>query len=694
MAAMENLELWRQEVAKSSPRDDQDGHYKTPVVVGIYGVSGSGKSFLLKKLKEELRNEDFAFYEGSAAIAAVCPDGLEGFLRAQDKTNWRQEAIKKVQRECSASGKTAIVAGHFMFWSEEEVAGHSVCTPEDLETYTHILYLDVPPTTIAQYRSNDKKRSRSAISVAHLEKWQQVERDQLRQLCPSHGILFMRLSEHSEVHNIATLLRDFRSHTPAHNLNLAERKLDQIMKENSNAVDTVLLMDADKTLAAQDSGELFWKQFFSSRGMKDSCCPLKDLFSSPLKYSYTAFRQAMLLCEEAVNYQEFDRLCEDVASRIKMYPEFVTLLRFLSDKTQARPIVVTCGLRLVWLNVLESQGLSDRVRVIGGGRLADRFVVTPKVKSALVSRLHKKYKVHVWAFGDSPLDLDMLRKANEAVVVTGWELIRSKSMDEELKKAIGTDGFRPRQALLPSHVSPRLDTVQLPLLDITTEDFFNVLLRHQSQTAQSELSLHHATDRAAAKLLMAPTRDSTVYGPGLREAHRRVGYYLAMEFVADIIGVEEYAIPHVQGHQTEGHRLLHENETMIVALMRGGEPMAFGVNDAFPLAQFVHAQCPENITRDHLRQCVTILLVDSVVNNGTTILDFVRHIRGMNATVRIIVVAGVIQANAVSSNGVLTRNLSRYPSISLVTLRLSNNKFTGTGTTDTGNRLFNTTHLI
>jgi uracil phosphoribosyltransferase len=37
-------------------------------------------------------------------------------------------------------------------------------------------------------------------------------------------------------------------------------------------------------------------------------------------------------------------------------------------------------------------------------------------------------------------------------------------------------------------------------------------------------------------------------------------------------------------HNRVGYRLLHEEATLIVPLMRGGEPMAFGVNEAFPLA--------------------------------------------------------------------------------------------------------------
>lgn len=63
------------------------------------------------------------------------------------------------------------------------------------------------------------------------------------------------------------------------------------------------------------------------------------------------------------------------------------------------------------------------------------------------------------------------------------------------------------------------------------------------------------------------------------------------------IGLEEFPVPHVQGHEVSGHRLRHESQTLIVALMRGGEPMAFGVNDVFLHAMFVHAD-EENDLRD------------------------------------------------------------------------------------------------
>ncbi|RPA92079.1 hypothetical protein L873DRAFT_1711496 [Choiromyces venosus 120613-1] len=662
------------------------------VVVGIYGVPGSGKTFLLDQLKQELGQEDFEFYEGSKMIANIVPGGLDAFqkLDEQEKLHWRQLAINTIGKECADSGRVAVVAGHFIFWPEEEEAGQPVYTRADLDTFTHILYLDVPAEIVAQRLLDDTERSRPPSSINHLRKWQQAEQTQLRRLCRHHGILFSLVFPHPTLHNkVSTLLRDFRHHTEEYNLSRAESKMDEVLVAGQGQLETVLVMDADRTLVAKDTGTLFWKMVSNSRQSRDEECQLKTLFSSPLGYSYTAFRQAALLYEETAEDQEFNALCEDVASTMTMHPEFVSLLQLAAEQEHVGAVVVTCGLRRVWDKVLEREGLSKTVKVIGGGRVADGFVVTAAVKAAMVARLKDIHHMYVWAFGDSVLDLPMLSKADQAIVVVGEEQTRSKTMDAALLNAIDNDGLRARQALLPSNAPPRLDTTKLPLIQLTDPEFIDSIIRRRSR---HPLQVLHATDRNAAKLLMTPMRDATIAGPALREAHRRVGWYLATEFLTEMIGLEEYPIPHVQGHQTSGYRLRHEKKTSIVALMRGGEAMAFGVNEAFPRAMFVHAKRPEDIEPNHLLRQHTVVLVDSVVNSGKTVVNFVQHVRSLHATIRIVVVAGVVQAQSVSE-GSPAHALARRTNFSLVALRLSDNKFTGRGTTDTGNRLFNTTHL-
>ena len=278
------------------------------VVVGLYGVPGSGKTFLLNQLKQELGQEHFEFYDGTKMIANLVPGGLDAFqkLEEQEKVHWRQLAIDTIGKECADSGRVAVVAGHFTFWPEQTEAGQPVYTRNDLDTFTHILYLDAPAELVAQRCLNDTERSRASASINHLRKWQQAEKTQLRHLCYHHRILFTLIPPHPTLLNkVPTLLRDFRHHTEGYNLSRAESRMEEVLFEGRAQLETVLVMDADRTLASKDSGALFWKIVSNSRQSEDEERWLKTLFSSPLGYSYTAFRQAALLYEETTNDQEF-----------------------------------------------------------------------------------------------------------------------------------------------------------------------------------------------------------------------------------------------------------------------------------------------------------------------------------------------------------------------------------------------------
>lgn len=676
---------------KLTSLESQSASNRKAVVVGIYGVPGCGKTFLQKQMKQELGQESFEFYEGSTMIASVFPGGLDEFakLEEQEKLRWRQLAIDIIGKNCADNKHVAVVTGHFMFWPEEDEAGRPVYTENDLKTFTHILYLDVPAEVVEQRRQNDMERIRPSTSVNHLRKWQLAEKNQLRSLCRDHGILFSLVSRHLTMRDkVLTLLRDFRDHTENYNLSQAKKRLDEALVVDQRQLETVLILDADRTLAAEDTGALFWNLIStSSRWQRDIDCPLKKLFSSPLGYSYTAFRQATLLYEERADDKEFDTICQNVASEVTMYPEFVSLLKQVEKHKHVGAVVVTCGLRRVWDKVLEREGLSNTVKVIGGGRITDRLVVTATVKAALVDLLRHTYHKYVWAFGDSPLDLEMLRKADQAIVVVGEEQTRSKTMDEALRKVVENDGLRARQAVLSSNAPPRLDTTRLPLVSLKEPQFIDFVLYRRS------IQVLHASNKNAAKLLQTPMRDALTAGPALRKAHRRVGWYLATEFLSTIIGMDEYRILHVQSYHTIGYRLLHEKQTSIVALMRGGEAMAFGVNEAFPLARFIHASRPDDIKLHDLEGQLNLVLVDSVVNSGNTVVKFVQHVRNLHPTIRIVVIAGVVQAQSVSRDSRVAQALAPHVKPSVIALRLSENKFTGSGITDTGNRLFNTTHL-
>ncbi len=665
-------------------------HCKMPIVVGVYGVSGCGKTFLLDQLKQTMNLDLFSFCDGSEMIGNFLPGGLKEFqgMKEKEQLMYRQRAIDAVGSNCLESKKVGVVAGHAMLWSEQEEKALPVYTQNDLNVFTQILYVDVPSDIVAQRRLDDPGKGRPVLTATQLDDWKNEEKSLLQTLSREHGILFSTLQHPLQLDKVKKMLDNFRIHCRRYNFSLAKEELRQGLKDNGRIV---LAMDADRTLAADDTGMLFWSaasKKWPSLAAKDT---LKTLFGGPLGYSYIAFRQAALLYEEIANDQDFEAMCEEVASQVSMYPDIISLLHFMAEQDHVDIVIITSGLGRVWEKVLETEGLSEAVTLIGGGRISDGFVITAAVKALLVDYMRSHRERYIWAFGDSPLDIPMLQKADRAVVIVGDELTRSRTMDAALKTAVNDHGLRAFQVILPSTALPRPGLRGARLTDRSV--IFDIL-NHQWPNARAQLVT--ATDTSATKLLATPMRNSAIAGPELREAHRRAGHYLATTYISSIIGLEQAPIQHVQGRETRGYQLQHEKKTTIVALMRGGEPMAFGVNDAFPSAMFVHAKDPQDVKMHHLEGQLALILVDSVINTGKSIVEFIGYIRNqIYATIHIVVVAGVVQAKCVTGDdgGSLIRQLTSFARVHIVALRLSETSFVGSRQTDTGNRLFNTTHL-
>ncbi|RAK78972.1 uncharacterized protein BO72DRAFT_506703 [Aspergillus fijiensis CBS 313.89] len=644
-------------------------------IVGLYGIPGCGKSHLLSKLKTQLGEEKYVYHEESKVIGTVPAGDLAGF-RA-----YREQAIRNIRKN-PKHGCVTVVTGHFMFWEPTQPMGK------------------------IGFWEQDTARKGPCPPVDHIRAWQKVEKAELRRLCHEHRIIFSLLGAHQDA---ANLIGSVWHHDEDSNLRLAKHHLREALGGNLSGK-TVLMLDADKTLCSQNTGELWWRMYRQhypsdesdesnesddsdksdvsdeSDGSDGRECPLRRLFNGPLGYSYAAFRQAVFLYEEAADDQKFDEICEGVASNVNVHPEFINLLWHVFDDTCVKAVVVTSGIRLVWEKVLTREGLSDNIKVVGGGRIKDTFVVTPTVKGALVDYLRKTLEAKVWAFGASRMDLGMLRNADQAFVVVGEEANRSTTMDEALMDEFTNDKFQPKQVLLPVTSSPRLDTKVLPITTLDRQMFLDLLFRGSKRVTVSE-----ATDTDASRVLTTPTRNPSISGPALQNAHRDAGRYLALAYLPNVVGIEDYSILHVQGHQVTGYRLQGQHHTSIIALMRGGEPLARGIYDYLPGAAFIHAKVPDDVCHGHLQNQKTVILADWVIDSGQTVAKFLRHIRKLTPDVGIIVVAGVVQGRSIAKLSPL-QALVRYGDLTIA-LRKSDNEYKSEGETETGNRLYNTLHL-
>lgn len=651
-----------------------------PKIIGLYGVPGSGKSTILRQLQNDSKYSDYLFFEGSEVIHRIADGGMARFKAqdAHDKQQKRCEAIETIRQECVDKDKTTVVAGHFAFWNRELTGIIDVWTPSDAEVFTHIMYLQVPGAALLQQIENDMFRpDRSARKINKLDDWQKREMEGLHRHCENStkdiALTLIKGGLDSTLQEVKDVLDNTKGQDEKENRDRVNQALKAHLRMIPSKLDAVLLIDGDTTLAPQDTGLLYWES--TSRGN----FPWETTFKE-LGYTFAAFQQAAEHYERSVECDdEFVDACEVAATKVAIHPELKRWLGTTADSDSVRAFVVTSGLRRIWEKVLKMNHLSNAVKVFGGGRTSD-YVVTPKIKAGIAKALQKN-GLYVWAFGDSTLGRPMLQQSDQAIVVVRDLESRSKSMEDCLQKAIDDDGLQARQVLLPSTVPMRLNEEKLP---ITTLKDLDVM-----QALKGTFKHVEATKKPAARLLMTPTRDVSVQGPSLREAHRNVGRYLATEYLSAQLGLQQYQMTHVQsGKKADGYRLFHEKKTSIVPLMRGGEAIAFGVSEVFPLAPFLHAKKPEDVEKKHLKGMTNVVLVDAMINTGDSIVEFVKRIRELRPTVRIMVVSGVTQKDAVQR---LADDLAG--GVTLISLRTSENKFTGRGGTDTGARLFSTTEM-
>ncbi|KAL5866349.1 hypothetical protein ACKVWC_011467 [Pyricularia oryzae] len=535
---------------------------------------------------------EYDYYEGSEVIDSVVDGGLAAFKKLPhgDKQRHRASAVRQIGRDACHNGKSALVTGHFTLPNDGLDGGlQEVYTEADLETFTHIVYLKVPAEDIRKRCAADMQRKRASFPAEEVSKWQDAEVERLFHLCLDRGIVFATVSGEKEktVQRVADLC-SFWNFSEQQNSDLAVSMVSMMF---SNAqlerCSNILVFDADRTLAPQDSGTLFVE-----KGLKG--------FGGPLGYTHRAFQQVSVLLESFECFDEtYDSICDTVANQITVYQEMTNILSRATRDPRVIPVVVTSGVRQVWEMALQRIGLQG-IPIFGGGRVRDQYVVTPQTKATIVEWLatinSRDCRRDVTVYGDSPLDIPMMVQAGQAFVVVGHEEARSVTMDCELQKAIQSGVFRKslgknfetkvKQILLPSTVTPRL---RLPIADL------------QYPLEAFEVPIYIAPS-TAAKLLASPMRDASIEGLTLQDSHVQTGRFLATQVVTEVIGLEKHTIPHVQGQNTSGYRLTDEKRTLIVAMMRGGEPMAKGVHRTFPLARYAFAKSPQDIAwREMLR---------------------------------------------------------------------------------------------
>lgn len=154
--------------------------------IGLYGVSGTGKTTILKEVVKKVDNA--IWLEGSKLLSEAAEMPLEEFkkLNSKEKYVFREKAIEKAWEIQEEKNKHIIIDGHLVF-AKGESEFENVMTEKDATFYTEYIYLKLPAQVVMDRIRNDKKRN-TDYSVTTIYRWAEVELKQLSAFCSEKNI--------------------------------------------------------------------------------------------------------------------------------------------------------------------------------------------------------------------------------------------------------------------------------------------------------------------------------------------------------------------------------------------------------------------------------------------------------------------------------------------------------------------------
>lgn len=154
--------------------------------IGVYGISGAGKTTILEKVSKLTSN--LKWLEGSKLILDVAGLELDKFKKLSEfkKYFYREKAINKAFEIQNREKINIIIDGHLAF-PKGETGFENVMTKRDVIFYTDYIYLNLPPEIIFQRIQSDSLRKQN-YSIKTLSNWAKFELRILKIFCKSHKL--------------------------------------------------------------------------------------------------------------------------------------------------------------------------------------------------------------------------------------------------------------------------------------------------------------------------------------------------------------------------------------------------------------------------------------------------------------------------------------------------------------------------
>ncbi|KAJ4387108.1 hypothetical protein N0V93_007695 [Gnomoniopsis smithogilvyi] len=404
-----------------------------PILMGIYGISGSGVELLKNRLLFLLRqrgNDDFQCFDlryhvdDMGQAIGQHPTNLP---RSEDELdNLRKSEIAEIRERCSQSGKVGLILSHRRLIRSDldnpdgEPLIRSARWGVDA-SFSYVFYYSASPAIVVRTLLDDPsyyKIPRKRLTQKLIRAWDSKEGTSLMAFCNSHRVP-MSVCEAEQPglpeRLVSTIVRNCHS-----NQHRVVAEVVRAMNIDIAPSKAVVLIEAHNVLAWDIASTKLWTKVSStlaSLGASSGAAFRRDLF--------------MILRQEASRHG--DRAQAQTPQGIMLDPELERLLWKLTHM-RIPTVVLTCGIKSTWaevfgrLTIQERHGIrcpwekpstepypgfDGKVKVIGGGRTSDDLVIAPPDKAAVVRALREKHGRRVYVIGGTELDVPMLKAAGQ-----------------------------------------------------------------------------------------------------------------------------------------------------------------------------------------------------------------------------------------------------------------------------------------
>ncbi|MDR1905276.1 MAG: hypothetical protein LBQ88_23720 [Treponema sp.] len=377
--------------------------------IGLYGVSRSGKDFLIDCLIKHINQKQkhtLFHVEGSSTLDAISKRLFSKPLKDTSEEQKEQLRLRFCDEIAGLNNGFAsiIVDGHYSF--PQNNGFKVVFTDKDRDLYDSFFYLDTPANKIIEYANKDSdKKNVASMTEKEIEAWKNFEIDALRDVCQAQNKELIVLDN-----NMDDTLSFFENYLIGNTgIILDTEKIAQtIINEHKTVIDrytNIILLDCDRTISNNDTTYDFCDFLGIDKGI------LKEIFVGERYSSYQFFRAAKLYAKN--DSALYDKAGIHAAGKAVLNCPLINDIK--NNGSEYLSIGITSGI-LKTGEIIQSNLEFPQI-IMGGSNInTDRIIVSRSVKYQLARLLHTEKK-YVIAVGDSAVDIDMLEEADKGFIV-------------------------------------------------------------------------------------------------------------------------------------------------------------------------------------------------------------------------------------------------------------------------------------